>query len=59
MLCSEYAAKALVKLGDARAVEPLTALLSDQGHTVRATAAEALELLTPRRLPEMKQEGSR
>jgi HEAT repeat protein len=39
------AAKALGKIGDARAVEPLAALLGDKYATVRRAAAEALETL--------------
>ena len=38
-------AKALGKIGDARAVEPLTELLTDKDWDVRCRAEEALEKL--------------
>jgi HEAT repeat protein len=42
-----YAARALGQIGDARAVEPLIAMLKDNWRTVREAAAEALDNLTP------------
>jgi HEAT repeat protein len=41
------AAEALGKLGDKRAVKPLTACLKDQDEDVRLSAAEALGKLRP------------
>jgi HEAT repeat protein len=41
-LCAQSAAKALGKIGDARAVEPLIAALKDEEWHVRKAAAEAL-----------------